>query len=49
MLKRIMLLKKFIDVFKQCKQSLDNKNCNYRQFYVQWIFTSDLMNQSNNK
>jgi len=29
-----MLLKKFVDVFKQCKQSFDNKNCNYRQSYI---------------
>ncbi len=30
-----MLLKKFVNVFKQCKQLFNNKNCNYKQFYVQ--------------
>jgi len=29
-----MLLKKFIDIFKQYKQLLNNKNCNYKQSYI---------------
>jgi len=44
-----MLLKKFIDVFKQCKQLLDNKNYNYKQFLCLINLKRDSINQSNNK
>ncbi len=28
------IVKKFVNVFRQCKQLLDIKNCNYRQSYI---------------
>jgi len=30
-LEKVMLLKRFVDVFRQCKQSLDNKGLQLRQ------------------
>jgi len=32
MLEKIILLKKFVNVFKQYKQLLNNKSCNYNSF-----------------
>ncbi len=44
-----MLLKRFVDIFKQYKQLLNNKNYNYKQFLYLINFKRDLINQSNNK
>jgi len=45
----VVLSERSVDVFRQCKQSLGNKGCSYRQFLCSMNLGRGSMNQSNNK